>query len=36
MKMMREYNENPDFYIEQFSSEFEEAFLELLKTKYAS
>ncbi|CAK89537.1 unnamed protein product (macronuclear) [Paramecium tetraurelia] len=34
MKMMRLYNEDPDFYIEQFSQEFETAFMEILKEKY--
>ncbi|CAD8096324.1 unnamed protein product [Paramecium sonneborni] len=34
MKMMRLYNEDPENYIEQFSQEFETAFMEILKEKY--
>lgn len=34
MKMMRMYNEDPDFYIEKFSKEFQEAFLALMQEKF--
>lgn len=34
MKMMRQYNEDPEYYVEQFSKEFEDAFFEILKEKY--